>query len=87
MKEIDYRKPQNWNSAFKSIRKKCLDCCADSPKSVRECHVYSCPLWPYRFGKKPRTVGKKLYAFPDPTIFEIDDPQEATDYGGKVPVE
>ena len=58
-----------------------------SPKLVRECHIYGCSLWPYRFGKRPRTVGKKLYDFPDPSIFEIDDPQEATDHGGKVPVE
>ena len=38
----------------KAIRAKCLDCCAFSPKEVKLCRSYSCPLWQYRFGKNPR---------------------------------
>lgn len=34
----------------KSIREKCLDCCADQPKEVRLCPIKDCPLWRYRLG-------------------------------------
>lgn len=38
---------------IKAIRAKCLDCCCDDKKVVKECTVESCPLWPYRMGKRP----------------------------------
>lgn len=41
---------------LKAIRAKCLDCSAGSAKEVRLCPVKSCPLWEYRFGKRPQTV-------------------------------
>jgi len=84
---VDYRKQENWRGQLKHIRLKCLDCCADSIKLVRECHIYTCPLWPFRFGQGPRTAGKKLYDFPDPKVFEIENPHEATDYAGTIPVD
>ena len=28
----------------KAIRAKCLDCCCDSMKEVRECPIVKCPL-------------------------------------------
>lgn len=39
---------------IRSIRAKCLDCCCDSIKEVRECNVKNCPLHPYRMGRRPR---------------------------------
>lgn len=39
---------------MQSIRKKCLDCCCESYHEVRECTVITCPLYPYRFGKRPK---------------------------------
>tara|TARA_Y100001980_G_C14546228_1_gene326191 strand:+ start:1836 stop:2033 length:198 start_codon:yes stop_codon:yes gene_type:complete len=38
---------------IKAIRKKCVDCCCGSKKDVRLCPVINCPLYPYRFGKRP----------------------------------
>ncbi len=38
---------------IKTIRKKCLDCTGGQYKQVRYCTVFSCPLYPYRMGKRP----------------------------------
>lgn len=38
---------------MKAIRAKCLDCCGSS-REVRLCTVEKCPLYPYRFGKRPK---------------------------------
>ena len=83
---VDYRKAENWPGPLKAIRLKCLDCCADYRKVVRECHIFGCSLWPYRMGKRPQTVGDKLNDFPEAKVFDIEDPDQATDYAGKVPV-
>ena len=42
-----------YETPIKAIRKKCLDCCCGSRKEVRLCKVIECPLYPYRFGKRP----------------------------------
>ena len=49
---------------LKAIRQKCLDCCNDSAKYVKFCtedglHSTWCPLWPYRFGMRPRTAARR----------------------------
>ena len=36
-----------------AIRRKCLDCCADSVAEVRKCVCTTCPLWPLRMGSNP----------------------------------
>ena len=41
------------NTPIKTIRKKCLDCASGQYKQVRCCTVLSCPLYPYRMGKRP----------------------------------
>jgi hypothetical protein len=40
-------------SAFDAVRRKCLDCCADSSHEVRLCVAITCPSWPFRMGKSP----------------------------------
>jgi hypothetical protein len=42
-----------FKTPIKSIRAKCLDCTCNQPKEVRLCQVISCPLYPYRMGKRP----------------------------------
>ena len=42
-----------YDTPVKAIRKKCLDCSCWSHKEVRECTVISCPIYPYRFGRRP----------------------------------
>ena len=46
-------------SPLKAIRQKCLECLGDSPKEVRLCQIFNCPLWFLRMGKRPSTVRKK----------------------------
>jgi hypothetical protein len=41
-------------TSMKAIRAKCLDCCCYQPKEVRLCTVKTCPLWPFRMGKRPK---------------------------------
>ena len=58
---------------MKAIRAKCLDCCCKQAKEVRLCPVKKCPLYPYRFGKRPKvdndtnetTEGKKTLDGPN----------------------
>ncbi len=57
---------------MKAIRAKCLDCCLGSFQEVRLCTCEKCPLFPYRFGKRPKgysdttegTDGEKYQASP-----------------------
>mgnify|MGYP003116298790 CR=1 FL=1 len=42
-----------YSTPLKAIRKKCLNCSYWSPKEVRECTVIKCPIYPYRFGRRP----------------------------------
>ncbi len=39
---------------IKAMRKKCLECNGGSVKDIRFCDVKKCPLYPYRFGKRPK---------------------------------
>ncbi len=41
----------------KAIRLKCLDCSCGSPSEVKFCAVKQCPLFPFRFGKRPQFEG------------------------------
>lgn len=43
----------------KAIRKYCLDCSGGSRKEVAICRIPECPLWEYRFGKRPQTAKNK----------------------------
>jgi hypothetical protein len=45
---------------MKAIRQKCLQCCCDQLKEVRECAVQSCALWPYRMGRRPKKQAPSL---------------------------
>jgi hypothetical protein len=36
-----------------AIRAFCLGCSGDSPAEVKNCTVFKCPLYPFRFGKNP----------------------------------
>ena len=41
----------------KAIRAKCLDCSGNSPSQVRTCLCPECPLYPFRFGCRPKFKG------------------------------
>lgn len=39
---------------IKAIREKCLDSCGNSSNEVATCSAPNCPLYAYRFGKRPK---------------------------------
>ena len=47
-----------YETPLKAIRKKCLDCSYFQPSEVRKCTVIKCPIYPYRFGRRPDKVTK-----------------------------
>jgi len=61
---------------FKQIRKNCLECCGDSPKTVMFCASINCSLWYFRFGKRPKAVirssGEKYAGLFDKKNFQPD---------------
>lgn len=61
---------------IKAIRANCLECVCGSPKAVRECHLASCPLHPYRLGHRPTDEQRLAYeksATRVPTYREDED--------------
>lgn len=47
-----------YETPLKAIRKKCLDCSYFQPSEVRQCTVIKCPIYPYRFGRRPDKATK-----------------------------
>jgi len=43
----------------KAIRSKCIDCSGGSYKEVTLCPIVDCPLYPYRYGKRPTSSSKQ----------------------------
>ena len=49
---------------LRAIREYCVECSGGSSKSLAYCtcdgaHSTWCPLWPYRFGVRPKTAVRK----------------------------
>lgn len=42
---------------LKAMRAKCLDCSCGSSNEVKLCPLFDCPLYPYRFGRRPQKEG------------------------------
>ena len=53
---IESEKIQKLNP-LRAIRKYCLWCCNDISDEVRECPVTDCPLYSFRFNRKPEGKG------------------------------
>lgn len=56
------------NSPKKAVRLFCLECIGGSPREVKECQDFICPLWPYRHG----------HGFEDPGL-PIPEKEELSD--------
>jgi len=69
---------------LKAIRAKCLDCCGGSAREVALCEIEDCPLFPYRFGKRPQTIAK-MAVFSKKTAYSklIDFETPGGAYGDK----
>ena len=48
-----YRKAYEGTSPLKAVRAKCLDCQCWQTTEVGQCEIVYCPLWEYRFGRRP----------------------------------
>jgi hypothetical protein len=46
-------------TAVKSIRAYCIECGDGTYKEVRLCPIDDCPLYPYRFGRRPTESEKQ----------------------------
>ena len=73
-------------SPLKSLRLRCIDCCAGSSLEVRLCTAVSCPAWPFRLGNSPwrppaseaqRAWGRRLAAMSSSAL------SEKTENGGR----
>ena len=42
-------------TGMSAIREKCLDCSNWNEAEVRRCDIEDCALWPFRFGRYPKT--------------------------------
>ena len=49
-----YRKAMDAWRPLQAIRSKCLDCQNWQSNEVADCDVQTCPLWPYRMGRRAR---------------------------------
>ena len=57
----DYQLPENYpRSPLKAIRLFCLQCVGEQTEEVKACTSHLCPLYPYRFGKRPPELRKPL---------------------------
>ena len=54
------------SAILKVIRRKCIDCCCDQLSEVKICHLQTCDLWPYRFGKDPLPSKRGFQKNPTP---------------------
>ena len=66
---------------MKAFRAKCLDCSGGSWFEVKHCPINHCPLWPYRFGKRPRVDSEEERvhrAMGLMTLEELTDPRVAS---------
>jgi hypothetical protein len=44
-------------SPLRSIREKCIDCCAGNKAEVARCEIQACALWPFRMERNPNRTG------------------------------
>jgi len=63
---------------LKAIRAKCAWCCGDQPLEVKHCPATSCPLHPWRSGKKPEGATKSaLKTIREKCLMDCGDPNSA----------
>jgi hypothetical protein len=73
----DYTEPDALLTPIRAIREKCKDCCGGQLAEIRQCPVYTCPIWPYRMGHRPtdKTYADKPPRFDAPAHLPVWDGQ------------
>lgn len=69
---------------MRALRGKCLDCAGGLSKEVKICCIFDCPLWVYRFGKRPESVADPSLLDPD-HVKALADEQSARESTGYQP--
>ena len=59
-------------SMAKAIKAKCADCSGGEPNGVRDCHIVKCPLWPYRFGCRPKSAANQKEPYYDIVLVDVN---------------
>lgn len=67
-----YERPEGVLSPLKAIRAKCLDCMCGSFKEVTLCPIENCPLYAYRFGRRPKNGSTDIGDVYDEENNELD---------------
>jgi hypothetical protein len=67
-------------SPLKALHQLCLGCCAGSVFEVTHCPARSCPLWPFRVGRKP--TAKMIAELSGRLVYPLEDKRTATDFHG-----
>ena len=57
---------------LRAVRLACLECCSGSALEVRECVATSCPLWTFRFGRRPSIEDKAAVAGAGRPVYPIE---------------
>jgi hypothetical protein len=57
---------------LRAVRLACLECCNGSALEVRECVATSCPLWTFRFGRRPSTEDKAAVVAAGRPVYPIE---------------
>jgi hypothetical protein len=71
-------------SPLRSIREKCIDCCAGNKAEVARCPIQACALWPFRMGHNPNRA-KVLGEAPRPLRCEIFPKKETAEKDTRLP--
>ena len=58
--ELEEYRDRYLKSPLRAIRMKCIDCSGYSANEVKLCTIPHCPLYEFRFGKKPERLRPQL---------------------------
>jgi hypothetical protein len=58
MPSVVHEPETNYSAPLKAVRQHCLSCCNGSFVEVNLCTAKSCPLWPFRHGRRPTPEDK-----------------------------
>ena len=79
-KRQKYERPEGVLPPLKAIRAKCLDCMCGQYKEVTLCPSEQCPLYAYRFGRRPKGEGMDMGEVEDAENIDLaNDLEDETD--------
>jgi hypothetical protein len=63
---------QGTPTPLRAVRLACLECCDGSASEVRQCEATSCPLWTFRFGRRPSAEDKAAVVAAEKPVYPIE---------------